>query len=239
MDRLCSGEPIQYVIGKTQFCGFEFNVNRSVLIPRPETEILVREAVKIAGIIQRQRSPYGSNAKPVRILDLCTGSGCIAWSVALSVPGVEVTAMDISEEAIAVASSQNFAQALKDSGAKAPEFIKGDVLATPPEMEPYDLILSNPPYIMEKERCLLRPNVRDFEPDLALFVPDDNPLVYYRGVAAWSKALLATGGTGLAEINDVLGKETEAVFADNGFVEIEIVKDFYDKTRFVFYKKPQ
>lgn len=237
MERLKSGEPIQYVIGKTEFCGYEFKVNKDVLIPRPETEILVREAVKVASRIQRMRIPYGKSAKPVRILDLCTGSGCIAWSVALSLPGVEVTGLDISEPALAVARSQDFSALIKNTGAIAPKFIEGDILKEPELEGEFDLILSNPPYIMEKERPILHRNVRDFEPASALFVSDDDPLIYYRAVAHWSTLLMAPQGYGLTEINDCLGPETKHVFSSAGFAEAEVLSDFYEKKRFVSYKK--
>jgi release factor glutamine methyltransferase len=239
MLRLQAGEPIQYVIGRTDFCGHSFKVNRNVLIPRPETELLVREAIKIAGRIQRMRIPYGKSAEPVRILDLCTGSGNIAWSVALGVPGARVVGVDISEAALDVARSQNFSADLKATGALAPTFVAADVLDTEQEFNygSFDLILSNPPYIMEKERALLRKNVVDYEPASALFVPDEDPLLFYRAVARWSQRFLSPEGKGLTEINEVLPKETVAVFRDYGFSEIDIVKDFFDKNRFVFYMK--
>ncbi|MBQ9410910.1 MAG: peptide chain release factor N(5)-glutamine methyltransferase [Bacteroidales bacterium] len=239
MLRLQAGEPIQYVIGRTDFCGHSFKVNRNVLIPRPETELLVREAIKIAGRIQRMRIPYGKTADPVRVLDLCTGSGNIAWSVALGVPGARVVGVDISEAALDVARSQNFSADLKSTGALAPTFVAADILDTEQEFNygSFDLVLSNPPYIMEKERCLLRKNVLDYEPASALFVPDDDPLLYYRAVARWSERFLSPEGKGLTEINEVLPTETVAVFRDSGFGEIDVVKDFFDKNRFVFYKK--
>ena len=239
MLRLQAGEPIQYVIGRTDFCGHSFKVNRNVLIPRPETELLVREAIKIAGRIQRMRIPYGKSAEPVRVLDLCTGSGNIAWSVALGVPGARVVGVDISEAALDVARSQNFSADLKSTGALAPTFVAADVLDTEQEFNygSFDLILSNPPYIMEKERALLRKNVVDYEPASALFVPDDDPLLFYRAVARWSERFLSPEGKGLTEINEVLPKETVAVFRDYGFSEIDVVKDFFDKNRFVFYMK--
>jgi len=237
--RLQAGEPIQYVIGRTEFCGRSFHVTPDVLIPRPETELLVREAIKIAGQIQRMRIPYGKSADPVRILDLCTGSGIIAWSLALSVPGSRVVGVDISEAALAVARGQNFSSELKSTGALAPTFVAADVLDTQQEFNygPFDLILSNPPYIMEKEKVLLRRNVLDYEPYGALFVSDEDPLLFYRAIASWSHRLLADKGKGLTEINEVLGKQTETLFRDSGFTEVELVKDFYDKNRFVFYKK--
>ena len=239
MLRLQAGEPIQYVIGRTDFCGRSFKVNRNVLIPRPETELLVREAVKIAGRIQRMRIPYGKSAEPVRVLDLCTGSGNIAWSLALGVPGARVVGVDISEAALDVARSQNFSSDLKATGALAPTFVAADVLDTEQEFNygSFDLVLSNPPYIMEKERALLRKNVVDYEPASALFVPDEDPLLFYRAVARWSERFLSPEGKGLTEINEVLPSETVAVFRDYGFQEIDVVKDFFDKKRFVFYMK--
>ena len=239
MLRLQAGEPIQYVIGRTDFCGHSFRVTRDVLIPRPETELLVREAIKIAGRIQRMRIPYGKSAEPVRVLDLCTGSGNIAWSVALGVPGARVVGVDISEAALAVARSQNFSADLKATGALAPTFVAADILDTEQEFNygSFDLVLSNPPYIMEKERPLLRKNVVDYEPDSALFVPDDDPLLFYQAVAKWSLRFLAPDGFGLTEINEVLPEETKEVFASSGFKEIDVVKDFFDKNRFVFYTK--
>ena len=237
MLRLQAGEPIQYVIGRSEFCGRSFRVNRDVLIPRGETELLVREAVKQAGRIQRMRIPYGKQAEPVRVLDLCTGSGNIAWSLALGVPGARVVGVDISEAALAVARSQNFSAELKASGALAPTFVAADILDTEQEFNygSFDLILSNPPYIMEKEKPLLRRNVLDYEPAIALFVSDDDPLRYYRAVAAWSHRFLSPEGKGLTEINEVLGEETRQLFRESGFSQADLVKDFYDKNRFVFY----
>ena len=241
IERLTAGEPIQYVIGKADFCGFVFKVNPSVLIPRPETELLCRTAIKIASRIQRMRIPYGKQAQPVRVLDLCTGSGNIAWTLALSVPGVQVTGVDISEAALSVASGQDFADLVHERGAIAPQFICRDVLDLDAmEKEDYgsfDLILANPPYIMESEKKLLRKNVLHYEPAGALFVTDEDPLVYYRAIIAWSKRLMAPQGKGIVECNEVLGRETEALFRESGYPLTEIVKDFYEKNRFVLYEK--
>lgn len=237
--RLQSGEPIQYVTGKCEFCGRTFRVNSDVLIPRPETELLVREAIKIADRTKRMRIPYGKTAEPVRVLDLCTGSGNIAWSLALSVPGARVVGVDISEKALEVARSQDFSSELKAAGALAPTFVAADILDTeqPFNYGQFDLILSNPPYIMEKEKPQLRRNVLDYEPETALFVPDDDPLLYYKAIARWSDRFLSPEGKGLTEINEILGNETRDVFAGIGFSQAELVKDFYDKNRFVFYMK--
>ena len=239
MLRLQDGEPIQYVIGSTEFAGRRFHVNSQVLIPRPETELLVREAIKLAGRVKRMRAAYGKTADPVRVLDLCTGSGNIAWSVALAVPGARVVGVDISEGALQVARGQNFSAELKQTGALAPTFVAADILDTEQEFNYgiFDLILSNPPYVMEKERHLLRRNVVEFEPHGALFVSDEDPLVFYRAITRWSQRFLSPEGKGLTEINESLGKETEAVFREAGFSETTLVKDFYDKNRFVFYTK--
>ena len=239
MVRLCSGEPIQYVIGHSEFCGRRFRVSRDVLIPRPETELLCREAIKLALRLRQMRSPYGKSASPVRVLDLCTGSGNIAWTVALSVPGAHVVGVDNSEAALEVARSQSFSTELKSSGALAPTFVNAEVLDTEQEFNfgPFDLILSNPPYIMEKEKPLLRRNVLDYEPASALFVPDDDPLLFYRAIIRWSDRFLSQDGKGLTEINEVLGKETAELFLNSLYPKTETVKDFYDKNRFIFYMK--
>lgn len=228
VQRLAKGEPIQHVIGCAEFFGRSFNVSSSVLIPRPETEILVSMAVDEAGRLMKSNGA-------VRALDLCTGSGCIAWSVALSVPGSEVVAVDLSEDALKVAASQPF----EDEGARRPEFVKADVLETEQDFArgEFDLILSNPPYIMDSEKAHMRVNVLDYEPDMALFVRDDDPLIFYRAVAQWCRRFLRAGGLGIVEINEALGPETAAVFEAAGMREVVQVKDFYDKIRFISFRK--
>ena len=222
LSRLVEGEPIQYVLGKAPFAGRSFRVTPDVLIPRPETELLVQEAVKL---------------HPARVLDLCTGSGIIAWSVALGVPGAQVVAVDISEKALEVARTQPFSAECQASGALPPVFVQADVLDTEQDFPygPFDLILSNPPYVMEGEKERMRPNVLSYEPSLALFVPDTDPLLFYRAIARWSQRFLAPGGRGMAEINEALGGETAAVFRSSGYCECRVFRDFFDKNRFVFY----
>ena len=221
MSRLAAGEPIQYVLGYTEFCGRKFKVGPSVLIPRPETGQLVDEALKL----------LAATGRPAKVLDLCTGSGCIAWSVALGAPGVSVTATDISEPALALARSQ-----FKDvsSGANAPEFVCSDLLGGCREIcGCFDLLLSNPPYVMEKEKAAMRRNVLEHEPGIALFVPDDDPLLFYRALASVSLRLLDSSGTGIVEINEALGPETAAVFETAGYRKTEILRDIFGKDRFV------
>ena len=248
-ERMSSGEPIQYILGKAWFYGRQFHVSSDVLIPRPETEILVSSVAD--GLRQSLEWKGGGNMRTRdRILDLCTGSGCIAWTLALENPGAEVTAVDISESALDIASSQDFPEEIHRTGAVAPRFVKADVLSDglpdilyketvkckPGEVDAhtcrYDLIVSNPPYVMDKEKALMRANVLDHEPHLALFVPDEDPLLFYRALARHSSRLLAENGVGVVEINEVLGEETADVFRSVGF-SAEVIKDLSDKDRFV------
>lgn len=227
--RMASGEPIQYIIGKAHFYGREFNVSPSVLIPRPETEVLCREVINHHGRM-RAVCPYP------RLLDMCTGSGCIAWTLALELSKAQVRAVDISDGALAVARSQDFSQEMAHTGACAPDFIKADVLGEIPEdvaSSSYDIIVSNPPYVMDSEKALMRTNVLEHEPHLALFVPDNDPLLFYRAVARWASRLLAPGGYGIVEINEALGQQTAEVFRNAGFVGVEVVADLNDRDRFV------
>lgn len=225
--RMASGEPLQYVTGKAWFYGREFNVTPDVLIPRPETEILCRTVL--------------DSADGLRVLDMCTGSGCIAWTLALEMPGAEVVGVDISEGALTVASGQDFSEEIFHTGAKAPIFMKADVLSSPPERKEgafdrqFDIIVSNPPYVMDSEKALMRSNVLEHEPHLALFVPDDDPLVFYRAVAVWAGKLLKPGGLGVVEINEALGADTADVFSQAGFADVCIVKDLNEKDRFVTF----
>jgi release factor glutamine methyltransferase len=230
LERLAAGEPLQYVIGSACFYGRDFKVSPSVLIPRPETELLCRTAIE----------SY-SGHRDARVLDMCTGSGCIAWTMALECPGAEVVAVDISDDALHVASSQDFVEEMKRTGAVAPTFLKADVLADVPSGDiferRFDMILSNPPYVMNKEKSLMRANVLEHEPHLALFVSDDDPLVFYRAVARWASALLSPDGTGLVEINEALGPETAQVYLDAGFRSTEVLQDFSGRDRFVSFRR--
>lgn len=239
MERLKKMEPVQYVLGHTEFYGRTFKVDPAVLIPRPETELLCRDAIKLGMRVFRMRSPYGKNAEPVRILDLCTGSGCIAWTMALSVPGSRVTAVDISDAALEVAAGQDFASELKSKETFRPEFIKADVLDSEQEIElgPFDMVLSNPPYIMESEKEDMRRNVLEYEPESALFVPDDDPLLFYRAIARWSQRFMSPDGVGLSEVNESLARQTETVFKAAGYAHTEIVRDLSDKNRYIIYHK--
>lgn len=238
--RMASGEPLQYVTGLADFYGRKFRVTPDVLIPRPETEILchnvLAEGMGCQGCVDG-RGPSEHLATIPSILDLCTGSGCIAWTLALEMPGADVTAVDISDGALAVASSQDFSEEIARTGARAPEFIKADVLAGPSLAGQYDILVSNPPYVMDKEKTLMRPNVLDHEPHLALFVSDDDPLVFYRAIADWAHAVLKPGGYAIVEINEALGPETAALYETAGFADVRILKDLSDRERFVSFRR--
>lgn len=243
--RLQKGEPLQYVLGYAEFCGFRFNVTPDVLIPRPETEELCRIAVsEAAGLTDARSALCGRCASMkemtrLRVLDLCTGSGCIAWTLALSLPGAAVTGADISESALETASSQDLYLQAEELGAIVPRFVRYDVLSGPDGFEPgeFDIILSNPPYVMEGEKAFMRNNVLDYEPSLALFVPDDDPLLFYRSVADFAGKRLRHGGFCLVEINEALGDAAAALFVSAGFSDVAVLMDFRGKNRFVKFKK--
>ena len=221
--RMASGEPLQYVTRKAYFYGREFRVTPDVLIPRQETELLCQSLIC-------------QNDGRTNVLDLCTGSGCIAWTLALEMPGAAVTAVDISDGALEVAGSQDFVEEMDRTGAVRPQFVKADVLQGPHgamEGQKFDIIVSNPPYVMDSEKARMRANVLEHEPHLALFVPDEDPLIFYRAVAGWAIELLSDDGVGMVEINEALGKETAELFLQAGFTNVEIVKDLHEKDRFV------
>jgi len=228
--RLLSSEPLQYVLGTADFYGRKFKVSPGVLIPRPETELLVERVVSFAGSVSRRQSA-AENAPG--ILDLCTGSGCIAWTLAAEIEGADVTAVDISMKALETASSQTI------ECLKKPKFIMADVLKDiPSELTGnYDIIVSNPPYVMESQKAQMRANVLDFEPSLALFVPDSDPLLFYRAIAHWASSLLKEDGFGIVEINDLLGQETAELFQTAGFCDIQVLKDLSGRPRFVSFVK--
>lgn len=225
-NRMAAGEPLQYVTGKAWFYGRQFHVTPDVLIPRPETEVLCNTVI----------NRFLAN-RDCKVLDMCTGSGCIAWTLALEMPGAEVAAVDISDGALRVASTQDFAEEISRSGAQSPQFYKADVLEAPKELGQFDIIVSNPPYVMDKEKALMRTNVLDHEPHLALFVADDDPLIFYRAVAQWATKLLKKGGYGIVEINEALGEQTADIFRQAGFVKVSIIKDLTDRDRFVEFTR--
>ena len=220
VSRLLNNEPIQYVIGSTTFCGNTFCVNPSVLIPRPETEQLVDMATDIADLPEH-----------VSIMDACTGSGCIAISIKKKRPDWDVYACDISAEAL-----QTARENAKANGAEV-HFTHTDVLSDKLLTGPFDIMVSNPPYVMDKEKSSMEPHVLKREPHLALFVTDDEPLIFYLALSQWGQRSLSSEGWMLAEINPLLSQETKALFEAQQYRDCTIINDNYGKERFIRCRK--
>lgn len=225
--RLKKQEPIQYIIGETEFYGLLFKVNQHTLIPRPETEELVEWIVS-------EQASVNQNADPIAILDIGTGSGCIAISLAKNFLNSGVHAVDISSEAIKMAR-----QNAEENGV-AVEFFQTDVLKAKSlpsgaiqSEKCYDIIVSNPPYVRELEKEQMQPNVLEYEPETALFVHDNDPLLFYRVISRLAKTSLKPGGTLFFEINEHFGNEVVELLKDEGFNKIEVKQDIYGKDRMV------
>lgn len=318
--RLCTGEPLQYVLGFAWFYSRRFRVSPAVLIPRPETEILVDTVLSrlsdfahvspgtagAASCLGSGSSLRGSGAccqssgkgVATRILDLCTGSGCIAWTLALECPNASVTALDISRDALALARTQfppapaatvaspaaapagavsgaspsaaplatsagavphsSFAGCVSGASPTAAPagavsegervvFVEADVLDLSEKgisgdcsemgLGKFDVIVSNPPYVMDKEKSQMRTNVLDYEPSIALFVPDDDPLIFYRAIAHHASRLLTDRGWGIVEINSLLADQTADCFRTAGFPTVNILPDLSGRPRFVHFSR--
>ena len=256
--RIEQGEPLQHVLGYADFCGNRFSVNSSVLIPRPETEWLVDEGAKLMSTT--------ATSSPKRILDIGTGSGCIAISLKLRLGDAYVEAWDISEEALRTA--QDNADALKaevafrkkdalkaeEEGCSEEECLQGGALVSSAPTgqtkdsinsneanilaAPWDLIVSNPPYICDSERSAMDDNVLLHEPHTALFVPDDDPLRFYRAIARYALLTLNTGGSLLFECNTRYAEATGTMLRDMGFEEVTVSDDCFNLPRFVRGSSP-
>ncbi|WP_303318973.1 peptide chain release factor N(5)-glutamine methyltransferase [Flavivirga abyssicola] len=218
-------EPIQYIVGDTEFYGLPFKVNDSVLIPRPETEELVDWVLKEAESKQETATNY-------TILDIGTGSGCIAVSLAKSLPNVEVYGLDVSHEALKVA-KQN-----ADLNHVAIEFIEANILDTETfnaefKNLKFDAIVSNPPYVREREKAFMKPNVVNNEPHLALFVKDENPLQFYEAITRFALSHLKNEGLLFFEINEYLGNDMIRLLKKNNFNNIRLKQDIFKKDRMI------
>ncbi len=214
LEDLKKSRPIQHIIGYTDFCGCRIAVGPEVLIPRPETAEIVEWTIANVG------------KAPLHILDLCTGSGCIAIALKKAFPQAFVAGVDISSEALALARENG-----KNNGVDV-RFVEGDVLNYDGEAEAYDLIVSNPPYVKESEKALMQRNVIDYDPSLALFVPDDDALRFYRSIAAIAKRSLREEGLLVVEINEALAEETTLALEGQGFCS-EIHIDFRGRQRWI------
>ena len=319
MRRLAASEPLQYVLGYTEFCGRRFAVDERALIPRAETEVLCQKAQEMVRAVEATASdpvrgsaahpsqpggwappsndaeggtPLGgstSTASALRVLDLCTGSGCIAWTLALDLPGAQVVATDLSQDALDLADSQFRTASGRPSrlpkGALRPRFVKADLLDTeatvaatveavaeevspPSGVRPsgsphhpfgavpplpcrgwhvpqgenlpgaFDLLTANPPYVMVAEKADMRQNVLGWEPHMAIFAPEEDPLVFHKAIAEVAMRVLVPGGCGIVEINSEIPDQTAAVFTAAGFEDIRIIPDYFDRPRFISFRRP-
>ena len=219
ISRLQKYEPLQYIIGTVEFCGLTLDVAPGVLIPRPETTELVECIVK------------ENLDDEISVLDIGTGSGCIALALNKHLPKAMVTAWDVSDEALCIASKNN----VKVAGNV--RFEKVDVLTAHPEWEKYDIIVSNPPYIIDAEKKDMERNVLDWEPSLALFVPDEDPLRFYRKISELGRVMLRPNGKAYFEINRMFGRETKEMMKGLGYSSVEIVKDLSGNDRIIKAQK--
>lgn len=216
LHQLLEERPIQYVVGHAEFAGLKFKVNENVLIPRPETEELVAWMLETI-----------DRSQPLRILDIGTGSGCIPITLSLQIPSAEIHAVDISEKALELAREN--AQRL---GAEV-RFFNLDILTVESLAENYDVIVSNPPYVRLSEKNQMRGNVLKHEPDLALYVGDEDPLLFYRKIAALGKGALTENGMFFFEINENLAEPTGEALSNLNYQSIEVRKDIYGKNRMI------
>ena len=214
--RLLGGEPMQYILGYTYFCGLKIFVNNNVLIPRPETEELCQLIIET----HKESSP--------KILDVCTGSGCIALALKYGIENASVEGVDISEGALDVAKSNSTSSNCDVA------FYKYDVLSAQPKIEgEYDIIVSNPPYICQFEKEKMSDNVLENEPHIALFVEDENPLVFYIKIADLGCQTLNSGGKLYYEINPLFFNELKDMLLTKGYCDIEVIKDINERNRFI------
>ena len=219
--RLKKQEPIQYILGTTEFYGLTFKVNKHTLIPRPETEELVDWVL----------SNLHDQDRVLDILDIGIGSGCIAISLAKNIPTARVSGIDISEKTLEVAQEN----AVKNQVLVS--FCQKDILRTTSLEKKYDVIVSNPPYVRQLEKKAMNPNVLDYEPGVALFVPNEDPLLFYRKIAQLAMVSLQTRGWLYFEINEYLSKEMDVLLKEIGFANIEIKKDFREVPRMIKCQK--
>ena len=235
LKRLQKEEPIQYILGNTEFYGLPFKVNKNTLIPRPETEELVEWVIKEVTELQSNNVAKldtdvistKNEEKTLSILDIGTGTGCIPISLAKNLNDVKISAIDVSSEALKVAQQNTTLNNVDIS------FLEMDILETKELPQQYNLIVSNPPYVRELEKVEISNNVLKSEPHLALFVEDDNPLIFYSKIADLAKNHLKEDGLLFFEINQYLGKETVAMLKQKGFNTIKLKKDLFGNDRMI------
>jgi release factor glutamine methyltransferase len=230
LEQLKNEIPIQYLLGKTSFYGLEFEVNENVLIPRPETEELVDWIIQ-SQKLEVKSGKWEDGSRKINILDIGTGSGCIAISLAKNIPNAQVFAIDISDKALTTA--QKNAEINEVNVA----FISKNILETNDLEQQFDIIVSNPPYVRELEKAEIKKNVLDNEPHLALFVDDNYALIFYRKIAELAQKSLSPNGQLFFEINQYLGKEMIDLLEKMGFINIELRQDIYGNDRMIRGKR--
>ena len=230
LQQLSEGRPVQYVVGHTEFCDLRFAVREGVLIPRPETEELVRKIVAEWGSKGAMNVDNGGSHS-LRLMDIGTGSGAIAVSLAKMIEGARVTAVDVSSDALTIASENATANGVDVV------FVGADIFRFMPPAESLDVIVSNPPYIPESERATMGTNVTRYEPSLALFVPDHSPIVFYERIADVAREALVEGGGIYFEVHETYASEVAECLTERGFVEVQITEDFFSKPRIVSGRK--
>ncbi len=214
-------KPIQQILGKSYFYGLEFKVNKYTLIPRPETEELVAMII----------ADYKSVSRPIRILDIGSGSGCIPISLATQLPQAELYAIDISQQALEVATENAMSNKVVVKFGEI-DILKVSMLSSLfTQVDQFDVIVSNPPYVRESEKASMKNNVLKFEPEGALYVSDSNPLLFYEHITNLAAGHLKSGGRLYFEINQYLGAQTKTLVSDAGFYEVEIFKDSFTNDR--------
>lgn len=224
MNRLLKGEPVQYVVGVADFGPRQFLVNPNVLIPRPETYELCQWITS-----QRER---GVKSEESSLLDIGTGSGCIACTLSLDLPGSQVAAWDVSEAALAVAKEN--AETLRTRV----DFVWQDTLTPPDDSERWDIIVSNPPYVCRQEQAQMERHVLDHEPHTALFVPNDDPLLFYRAIVRYARKALKSGGQLFFELNAAYADDTRELIVQSGFQHVELKADQFGRLRFLKASRP-
>jgi release factor glutamine methyltransferase len=227
LKRLQKEEPIQYILGNTEFYGLPFFVNENTLIPRSETEELVTWVLEKATMWQSNIDKIKKIKPPISILDIGTGTGCIPISIAKNLPRAKISAIDISSEALKIAKKNRLLNKVDV------DFIALDILKAKELPQKFDIIVSNPPYVRELEKIEIKNNVLENEPHLALFVTDENPLIFYNKIADLAKQQLSKNGLLFFEINQYLGKETIALLAEKGYKNITLRKDLFGNNRMI------
>jgi release factor glutamine methyltransferase len=227
VDEIHTGKPIQYILGQTQFCTIKVEVDESVLIPRPETEEMVY-------LIQS-----ADKQKFRRIIDLGTGSGCIALALKHHFPDAVVTGLDVSKKAVSVAEKNGRLNGLEVKWVERDLLNEEDLpsAGTLNKKDLFDLVVSNPPYVLESEKKLMEDNVLQHEPGTALFVKDDDPLLYYRAILGFCEKHLVAGGKLWVEINERFGSKIATLFENAGYQQVVVLKDIHEKERYINARK--